>query len=257
MAASFSALPPNPKIYLLKESAHYPNPTPRTHQPPCHNPAVRTEAQIEASRANGSKSRGPITEEGKLASAANAAFSTGPRTPEGKARCARNAVKHELLVQSLVLPNEKIEEFLEILTDCIDYLHPVGPMEERQVENIAAAQWRQRRTWCLETARIAHATLVREQAGDEFANRLNQAIPSTHSALGVGDVAVSGHGLELVRKYEIGFSREYLRGRAELRTLQAERRERESESPKQTEPKPAPDPIEVDPDPLLSLAFWL
>jgi hypothetical protein len=124
-------------------------------------------------------------------------------------------------------------------------------MEELQVENIAAAQWRRKRTWCLETARIAHATLVREQAGDELANRLNKLIPSTHSALGVGDVAQSGHGLDLVRRYEIGFSREYLRARAELRTLQAERRQKESEFSKQTEPKPDPEP-----DPSLSLGFW-
>jgi hypothetical protein len=203
---------------------------------PCHNAPVSTLAQINASRANGAKSRGPITPEGKRASAANSARSTGPKTPdipfrgvgsEGKARSSRNAAKHAVLAQSIALPNEKQEDFIELLNEFKEALQPIGILEERAVETMAVADWRCRRVWCVEMAQIAHATLLQEQSADDLTHQHNNEIPAVHTALAIGSLADNGRALEYLRRCEAQYSLQYRRARAELKDLQAERREHE------------------------------
>ena len=46
-----------------------------------------------------------------LANRRNAKQSTGPRSKGGKAMASRNALKHGILSEAIVLPDEKIEEF--------------------------------------------------------------------------------------------------------------------------------------------------
>jgi len=52
--------------------------------------------RIAASRANGARSRGPVTEAGKLASAANGIHAHGAVTPEGQARSAQLLNRYEV-----------------------------------------------------------------------------------------------------------------------------------------------------------------
>lgn len=59
---------------------------------------MRTERQIQASRANGTRSRGPVT-------------------AQGKRNSSRNAVKHGLLAETIVLKSELTDRFLEIVAD--------------------------------------------------------------------------------------------------------------------------------------------
>ena len=89
---------------------------------------MSSDRRIAASRANGAKSRGPKTPEGKAVSAANSARSTGPVTPEGKARSSQNALRHGLLSQSIVLPTESAAAFEEILSGLRDELRPETPI---------------------------------------------------------------------------------------------------------------------------------
>ena len=98
--------------------------------------------QIEASRANGAKSRGPVTLAGKLASLANSARSTGPVTPAGQARSSQNAIRHGILAESIVLDSESAQGFSEVLSALQEELQPVSGIESRFVETMALAEWR-------------------------------------------------------------------------------------------------------------------
>jgi hypothetical protein len=106
--------------------------------------------RITASRANGAKSRGPVTLAGKLASLANSAKSTGPVTPEGKALSAQNALRHGVLAQSIVLDSESAECFSDVLSTLQEELQPATSIESRYVETMALAEWRRLRLICLE-----------------------------------------------------------------------------------------------------------
>jgi hypothetical protein len=75
----------------------------------------------------------------------NAQKSTGPRTGEGKRKVALNAVKHGLLSQHVVLPNEDEAEFVDFSRRLTRALGPVGELEEMLVGTIAASAWRLRR----------------------------------------------------------------------------------------------------------------
>jgi hypothetical protein len=200
---------------------------------------MRTEKQIEASRRNGAKSRGPVTPEGKRISAANSACSTGPRTPEGKARSSRNATKDERFANSVTFPAESKTEFLDLLERYRTSLQPVGFLEERVVENITVADWYRRRYWALGMARVAHASILQEHTADKFTSELNREIPAVNTALAVSNLVDNGRSLEYFRRCDSGYSREYRRARAELNELQTARLRHESDTTiEQTDPDP-------------------
>jgi hypothetical protein len=213
---------PHHKINHLR-----PNP-PNSLEGVCDDDSVRSEAQIAASRANGAKSRGPITEEGKRTSAANSAFSTGPTTPEGKARSSRNAEKHQVLANSVALPAESTAKFLELLEEFRTALLPVGFLEERVVETIAVCDWHRRRYWVLGMAKAAHSAALQEQNCDALSHEMSKEITALPTALAIGDLD-NCRTLEFFRRCDSAYSREYRRARAELKELQAERLKREKE----------------------------
>jgi hypothetical protein len=182
----------------------------------CQNAAVSSIFRQQASRANGAKSRGPITEEGKRASAANSALSTGPVTPEGKARVSMNALDHGLLAKSVILPEENREAFLVHLENMMQVFQPVDYAESFLVESMAVVDWKRLRAWCCEMAAIAHATRLQQMSADDVVNEMHQEIPAMLTALAMKNLADTSHYLELVRRYEVGSSRESRRIREEL-----------------------------------------
>jgi len=111
---------------------------------------MRSEAQNEASRANGAKSHGPITE-------------------EGKQRSSQNAVKHGLTARSVVLCHEDRELFNQLEQDYIDSLRPCTVFELHLVQRIAVCEWRMRRAYSVATA-ITDQSLMDHKAQDEAEN---------------------------------------------------------------------------------------
>src|SRR6516164_8272591 len=95
--------------------------------------AMPTEKQIQASRANGARSHGPVTAQGKLNS-------------------SRNSTRHGLLAQTIVLDCESKDRFEQLLASYTEEFQPGSPAETTLIENMAMARWRQIRVCHLQRA---------------------------------------------------------------------------------------------------------
>jgi hypothetical protein len=75
----------------------------------------------------------------------NSKFSTGPKTSNGKATVSQNALKHGLLANDVLLPNENPEALTELSEGIREEYKPVGVFESVLVDRIVALIWRLRR----------------------------------------------------------------------------------------------------------------
>ena len=186
--------------------------------------------RIAASRANGAKSRGPVTDEGKRIAALNTIHSTGPVTPEGKFRVSQNAIRHGLLADSLVLDGESEARFCSLLAAFEAELQPESQIEHDQAEIMAVAQWRRMRLWSIEKAEYIEETRRRKSALAQNGAAVDDGeTPITHLARTFRTLADESQVLHLLNRYETRFSREYTRALAcatAQRTLR-EHRERQ------------------------------
>jgi hypothetical protein len=109
-------------------------------------PATRSPAQIEASRCNGARSKGPVTD-------------------EGKARASRNALKHGLTAtQHLVLADEEPEALDALVAQMLDETGATTEIEARLARRLAIAFWKCERADRIETALFAAAPKIRPPA---------------------------------------------------------------------------------------------
>lgn len=105
-------------------------------------PANPTPAQSEASRANGARSQGPKSE-------------------EGKANIARAATRHGLFGAFRLLPGEDATAFAALRAGWVERLRPEGPAEAAAVERLVATIWREGRLAAVED-RLLRALAVGE-----------------------------------------------------------------------------------------------
>ena len=183
----------------------------------------------EAARANGAKSRGPKTAEGKLAS-------------------SRNALTHGLTARTVVLQNESQDDYHADLRAYLDHFRPQSKPETDLVHQLAAAQWRLVRYTIVESALL-------EQKMDEQADQLEakyEIINERHRlAIAFESLAGANGSLALLNRYQARLHREYQRILKTLTDLQAARHARESTLERKqklpNEPKPAPQ-LSLDPE---------
>ena len=154
---------------------------------------MATDKQIAASRANGAKSRGPVT-------------------PEGKRNSSRKNQQHSLLARAVVLEGESRSRFNALLSSFIDELHPETVIENLLVRKMAVAHWRQMRVWEMEKAGLAHgARSVADNAAE------NQD-PATRDA-----IAFRASGAQM-NEAEMRFDRQFTRALDRLERFRASRR---------------------------------
>jgi hypothetical protein len=186
--------------------------------------------RIAASRANGAKSRGPVTVAGRLASLANSAKSTGPVTPAGLARSSQNAIRHGVLAESIVLDSESAERFCEVLSALQDELQPTTPIESRYVETMALAEWRRLRLICLEKEQITIETRRQESADLNNLSETAEVNSAHFTALAFRALSDESRAQELLNRYEARYDRQYQRALNGLRAYRADRRRDEKEN---------------------------
>ncbi len=84
---------------------------------------MSSEAQQNASRENGKKSQGPVTD-------------------EGRAKCSQNSVKHSLTSKKLVIGEHERDEYDLLVASTFDFYKPATHLEKHVVQSIAEFEWR-------------------------------------------------------------------------------------------------------------------
>lgn len=158
-------------------------------------------SRAEASRINGSKSRGPKTEEGRRA-------------------VSLNAVKHGLTAETVVLSNESEEQYEAELQAYLDHFAPANKPEVDLVRQLASAHWRLVRYTAIETSLLEiEMKKRREYIGAAWKNF------DERSRLGLAFESLSGSNssLVLLNRYEARLHHEYQRILKALVQMQARR----------------------------------
>ena len=158
---------------------------------------MRSEAQIEASRRNGAKSKGPTS-------------------PRGKAIAARNHTTHGLYAdKAVVLEGEDPEAWHELLDQTIRDFNPINGTELDLVTEIAVARWRVRRCWTIETSTADME--IAQQRGKLEQQFQNPDMPMRH----VSAYTAAAEGMRLIDRYETRLTRIFNRAVKNLADFRA------------------------------------
>jgi hypothetical protein len=126
----------------------------------------RTERQIEASRANGAKSR-------------------GPKTIEAKQRTKYNALTHGAHSNEVLLPNEDEAQYEALRTAVLSEYNPQTALEADMAEQIFTALWKRRRYQAMQQAlwkQSMHGALKEKQEEGQL-EADPEALPATEHLL--------------------------------------------------------------------------
>jgi len=176
-------------------------------------------------------------------SRANGAKSNGPKTPEGRQAVALNSVKHGLTAQAVILQNESPDEYQAALDAYIDHFQPQGIAELHLVHQLGAAAWRLARYFGVESGLLddkmeGQAEWIEEKRGD---------IPQKQRVAIAFD-ALSGpsSSLTLLNRYEARLHHEYQRLLRSLSQMQAARQSTEAKLPSEPNPISGRQPITTE-----------
>jgi hypothetical protein len=158
---------------------------------------MSTQRKIDSARANGAKSHGPITEEGRKTS-------------------SMNALKHGLTAQTVVLSNESHDEYTVLFDSYVQDLQPNGPVEMHFVLEMVNAKWRQRRLCNIESA-LFDQRMDRQKGESDAAGDSCNA--SAEHALAFEALSESA-ALPLLNRMESRLERTYSRALSNLLHLQ-------------------------------------
>jgi hypothetical protein len=181
----------------------------------------RTQKQIEAARANGARSKGPVTE-------------------AGKQKSSLNNLKHGLDSKIVVLNGEDGEYYVRFTAEYMDHYDPQTPVERDLVNDIVSARWRINRAMAMQTASLdLEVDRQRKAVEAEFI----KTDEPTRCALAFAKLTGEGPSFTALDRHEARLRRTIEKATAQLEALQKARKERETEicrdEPENAEPAPA------------------
>jgi hypothetical protein len=180
---------------------------------------------------------------------ANGAKSHGPKTEEGRKKSSRNAVKHGLYSACVVLSTEPRKQYDEMLDAYLHEFQPEGPVELDLVEEMVAAKWRQRRLWAIEADLFEEEMMEAKAKLDDDEIEYTPITPLTRAYDNLSQHAA----LQLLVRHEARLERAYSRALKNLQELQRQRipqptahnpqpKMQERTQPQSTSPSPSPFP---------------
>ena len=182
-----------------------------------------TQAQIDAARINGAKSR-------------------GPKTPEGKAISSMNALRHGMTAQAILLTNEDPEAYTKLAAAYYEKFQPADDVERDLVDEMVIAKWRQRRDWSNEAALF---DLEMDRQTKKIDAQFEKIDHACRYALAFRALADESKSIQLLTRYETAHRRSYYKALTTLLQLRAELQPNPEPQPEPTEnnqPDPAPTP---------------
>ena len=176
-------------------------------------------------------------------SRANGAKSHGPITPEGKEKSSRNSLVHGFTSKNtMVLECENKDEFQEMLGYYADTYRPGSPVEEDLVHEMVACRWRMERLRMIETA-LLDSEMDRDPPEAEATDD-----PGYQMAFAFRRLVDGSRAISLASRYESRLHRIHERSHHTLRELQQTRKEQVTQpaSPAPVQPEPPPPATVVD-----------
>ncbi len=136
-------------------------------------------------------------------------------------KSSRNAVTHGIFTSPIVLRNESNAEYLRLEREHLAQWSPVGPLESNLVDQLIAADWRLRRVWQTETARL---DLQMDRDDAELAAELKDVDEQVRASVALEHLGDQGRFLDHIHRYEVRFTRQLERTSRYLTALQDIRR---------------------------------
>jgi hypothetical protein len=176
-------------------------------------------------------------------SRANGAKSHGPTTPEGKEKSSRNSLDHGFTSKkTVVLQCENGDDFQTMLGYYADTYRPGSPVEEDLVAEMVAARWRMQRLRMIETA-LTDSEMDREPPQPE--SQETPTDPGYLIAFAFRRLVDGSRAISLASRYESRLHRIHERSHRTLRELQ---QSRVPNSPSVSAGAPEPTPAPSDPE---------
>src|SRR3984893_16016479 len=173
-------------------------------------------------------------------SRANGAKSHGPTTTEGKEKSSRNALDHGFTAKkTILLECENQDQFNTMLGDYTATYQPGSAVEEDLVSEMVACRWRMQRLRLIETA------LIDSEMDRELPEGETPEDPGYQLAFAFRRLVDESHAISLASRYESRLHRIHERSHRTLRELQQTRRDQTSDPvpPIPVQPEPVPDPV--------------
>src|SRR5260370_3707963 len=123
---------------------------------------MSTQRKIDSARANGAKSHGPVTE-------------------QGRKKSSMNALNHGLTARTVLFSNDNHAEYDTLLESYLQSLQPIDPVETDLIVEMVNAKWQQRRVQKFETELFDREMDEEKEKLDEDYESYSEIFEQTHA----------------------------------------------------------------------------